>query len=96
MVTRYLGESCERYRSLFVDSGDWTANSDQLSSTFELLLTDSIHTHPVPVGEALLTCIDEHSGTNQLFVPFCVLVNVSEGDNPDNSDSEDDRYVKKF
>ena len=48
-----------------------TFDSDQLSENFELLLTDAIHTHTVPVGEALLTTIDE-AGTQQLFVPFCV------------------------
>ena len=47
------------------------SKSDQLSENFELLLTDAIHTHTVPVGEALLTTIDE-AGTQQLFVPFCV------------------------
>ena len=70
LSTTYFGDTCEQYRSVFCDSGDWTANSDQLSANFELLLTDAIHTRTIPVGEALLTFIDE-AGTQQLFVPFC-------------------------
>lgn len=92
-----FSELCPIYKSTFIDS-DWVnKDCNQLITDFELLLTDAIHNFSIPVGEALISFIDEQTdGNTQLFVPFCCEVSLSEVFNFDNSDSDcEDRHGSK-
>jgi len=93
-----FSELCPTYKSTFIDL-DWiNRDCNQLIADFENVLTDAIHNTSVPVGEALISFIDEQmDGNTQMFVPFCCEVSLSEVDNFDNSDSdcEPDRHGSK-